>query len=273
MKTPISAVFISVALSLLAAPAALNAQTQPSSDPEIRSRADALLQQMTVEEKAGQLNQESGIIIKGLAEQKPDDDIREGRVGSILWLSEVSDINRLQRLAVDESRLHIPLLVGFDVIHGYRTIFPVPLAMASSWDPAVEEQAQRVAAEDARAAGIQWTFAPMLDIARDARWGRIVEGAGEDPYLGAAMARAQVRGFQGRSWGDTSILACAKHFAGYGAAEGGRDYDSSYIPQVLLRNVYLEPFHAAVQQGAATLMSAYMDLNDVPASGNRWLLH
>jgi len=273
MKTRILAVFISVALSLLAAPAALNAQTQPSSDPEIRSRADALLQQMTVEEKAGQLNQESGIIIKGLAAQKPDDDIREGRVGSILWLSEVSEINRLQRLAVDQSRLHIPLLVGFDVIHGYRTIFPVPLAMASSWDPAVEEQAQRVAAEDARAAGIQWTFAPMLDIARDARWGRIVEGAGEDPYLGAAMARAQVRGFQGRSWGNTSILACAKHFAGYGAAEGGRDYDSSYIPQVLLRNVYLEPFHAAVKQGAATLMSAYMDLNDVPASGNRWLLH
>ena len=273
MKTRLFAISTSVAFSLVVAAAALNAQTQPFSDSEIRSRADSLLEQMTVEEKAGQLNQESGIVIKGFVDQKPDDDIREGRVGSILWLSEVKEINRLQHIAVDQSRLHIPLLVGFDVIHGYRTIFPVPLAMASSWDPAVEEQAQRVAAEDARAAGIQWTFAPMLDIARDARWGRIVEGAGEDSYLGSAMARAQVRGFQGASWSDTSILACAKHFAGYGAAEGGRDYDSSYIPEVLLRNLYLEPFHAAVQQGVATLMSAYMDLNDVPATGNRWLLH
>ncbi len=258
---------------LLAVATVVNAQSQPLSDSEIRGRADALLQQMTVEEKAGQLNQESGIIIRGFVDQKPDDDIRQGRVGSILWLSKVKEINRLQHIAVEQSRLGIPLLVGFDIIHGYRTTFPVPLAMASSWDPSVEEQAQRVAAVDARAAGIQWTFAPMLDIARDARWGRIVEGAGEDPYLGSAMARAQVRGFQGASWGDTSVLACAKHFAGYGAAEGGRDYDSSYIPEVLLRNLYLEPFHAAVKQGVASLMSAYMDLNDVPASGNRWLLH
>ncbi len=179
----------------------------------------------------------------------------------------------MQHVAVDRSRLHIPLLVGFDVIHGYRTVFPVPLAMASSWDPSVEEQAQRVAAEDSRAAGIQWTFAPMVDIARDARWGRIVEGAGEDPYLGAAMARAQVRGFQGSELSATSMLACAKHFAGYGAADGGRDYDSSYVPEELLRNLYLPPFHAAVKQGVGSLMSAYMDLNDVPATGNRWLLH
>ena len=174
---------------------------------------------------------------------------------------------------METSRLHIPLLVGFDVIHGYRTIFPVPLAMASSWDPAVEEAAQHQAGRDARAAGVQWTFTPMVDIARDARWGRIVEGAGEDPYLGAAMAAAQVRGFQGKSIGPDRVLACAKHFAGYGAAEGGRDYDSSYIPEVLLRNVYLAPFHAAEKAGATTLMSAYMDLNDVPATGNRWLLH
>jgi beta-glucosidase len=273
MKTRFFAVSTLAVLPLLVSTAALNAQTRPLSDSGIRGRADALLQQMTVREKVGQLNQESGILIKGFVDQKPDDDIREGRVGSILWLSEVKEINRMQHIAVDQSRLHIPLLVGFDVIHGYRTIFPVPLAMASSWDPAVEEQAQRVAAEDARAAGIQWTFAPMLDIARDARWGRIVEGAGEDPYLGSAMARAQVRDFQGTSWGDTSILACAKHVAGYGAAEGGRDYDSSDIPEVLLRNLYLEPFHAAVKQSVASLMSAYMDLNDVPASGNRWLLH
>src|SRR6201984_2946226 len=167
----------------------------------------------------------------------------------------VEESNRPEHIAVENARLHIPILFGFDVIHGYRTVFPVPLAMASSWDPSVEEAAQHLAGQDARAAGIQWTFTPMVDIARDARWGRIVEGAGEDPYLGAAMARAQVRGFQGAQLGPDSVVACVKHFAGYGAAEGGRDYDSSYIPEVLLRNVYLVPFHAAEKAGAATFMS------------------
>ena len=144
--------------------------------------------------------------------------------------------------------------------------------MASSWDPSVEEQAQHQAGEDARAAGIQWTFTPMVDIARDARWGRIVEGAGEDPYLGAAMARAQVRGFQGAKLGPNSVMVCVKHFAGHGAAEGGRDFDSVYVPEELMENVYLVPFHAAEQAGAGSFMSAYMDLNDVPATGNHWLL-
>jgi beta-glucosidase len=185
---------------------------------------------------------------------------------------DVKEINRLQHIAMEKSRLHIPIIFGFDVIHGYRTVFPVPLAMASSWDPLVEEQAQHLAAEDARAAGIQWTFTPMVDIARDARWGRIVEGAGEDPYLGSAMARAQVRGFQGERLGPNSVLACVKHFAGYGAAEGGRDYDSVYVPEELMENVYLVPFHAAEEAGAASFMSAYMDLNEVPATGNHWLL-
>jgi beta-glucosidase len=257
-------------VSLCLAPVAGLAQL---SDQNVRERANALLRQMTVEEKAGQLNQASGVTVANAIKEVSDDAIVKGQVGSILWQVDVKEINRLQHVAVVRSRLHIPLLVGFDVIHGYRTVFPVPLAMASSWDPSVEEQAQRVAAEDSRAAGIQWTFAPMVDIARDARWGRIVEGAGEDPYLGAAMARAQVRGFQGTALGPTSLLACAKHFAGYGAADGGRDYDSSYVPEVLLRNVYLIPFQAAVKQGVGSLMSAYMDLNDVPASGNRWLLH
>src|ERR1700726_1359184 len=165
------------------------------------------------------MNQAAGVVMPMLGSQKPDDLITQGRVGSVLWLIDVKEINRLQHIAVEKSRLHIPILFGFDVIHGYRTVFPVPLAMASSWDPSVEEQAQRVAAEDSRAAGIQWTFAPMVDIARDARWGRIVEGGGEDAYLGAAMARAQVRGFQGEEIGPTSLLACAKHFAGYGAAD------------------------------------------------------
>jgi beta-glucosidase len=248
-------------------------QSAALTDEQIHSHAVALLQQMSIEEKAGQLNQVSGLTMPGFVDKKPDEMIEKGQVGSILWLPNAKEINRLQHLAVDKTRLHIPLLVGLDVIHGYRTIFPVPLAMASSWDPSVEEQAQRVASEDARAVGINWTFTPMVDIARDARWGRIVEGAGEDSYLGAAMARAQVRGFQGAKLGPESVLACVKHFAGYGAADGGRDYDSSYIPEELLRNVYLVPFQAAVEAGAGSLMSAYMDLNDVPASGNRWLLH
>jgi beta-glucosidase len=258
---------------LLTMTAAAAAQTAPMTREEAHRRAEALLKQMTVEEKVGQLNQAAGIQIPGLSSEKPDDSIAKGDVGSVLWLTDVKELNRLQHLAVDKTRLHVPLLIGFDVIHGYRTVFPVPLAMASSWDPSVEEAAQHLAAQDARAAGIQWTFTPMVDIARDARWGRIVEGAGEDPYLGSAMAAAQVRGFQGPSIGPESVLACVKHYAGYGAADGGRDYDSSYIPEVLFRNVYLVPFHAAEKAGAGSFMSAYMDLNDVPATGNRWLVH
>ena len=235
-------------------------------------RARALLKQMTLEEKLGQLNLASGVGMGGMMAAASDDDIIHGRIGAILWLAGAKEIDRMQHLAVEKSRLHIPLLFGLDVIHGYRTIFPAPIGMASSWDPAVEEQAQAFAAKETRDAGIRWTFTPMVDIARDARWGRIQEGAGEDPYLGAAMARAQVRGFQGVTLGPSSVVASVKHFAGYGAAEGGRDYDGSYVPEELMRNVYLVPFHAAVQEGAGSLMSAYMDLNDVPASGNRWLL-
>jgi beta-glucosidase len=266
-----SALVLTSALFLLFAVGPANSQTFPFS-PEAQQRAQSLLKQMTLDEKVGQLTQSAGVELPGVSAGKPDDIIAQGKAGSILWLTDVKEINRLQHIAVDKSRLHIPLIVAFDVIHGYRTVFPVPLAMASSWDPSVEEQAQRVAAQDARAAGIHWTFAPMVDIARDARWGRIVEGAGEDAYLGSAMAKAQVRGFQGASLGPQSILACVKHFAGYGAAEGGRDYDSSYIPEELLQNVYFLPFHAAAEQGAGSFMSAYMDLNDVPATGNRWLL-
>jgi beta-glucosidase len=265
--------FLPAACALAAIAASLGAQTSPITREEAHRRAEELLKQMTVEEKVGQMNQSAGIEMPGFVSGKPDDAITKGQVGSVLWLIDVKEINRLQHLAVEKSRLHIPLLVGFDVIHGYRTVFPVPLAMASSWDPSVEEAAQHTAAQDARAAGIQWTFTPMVDIARDARWGRIVEGAGEDPYLGSAMAAAQIRGFQGAALGPDSVLACVKHFAGYGAADGGRDYDSSYIPEVLFRDVYLPPFHAAEQAGAGSFMSAYMDLNDVPASGNRWLLH
>jgi beta-glucosidase len=248
------------------------AQSGPISAEEAHRRAEELLKQMTVDEKVGQMNQASGVVMPFLGSQKPDDLIVQGKVGSVLWLINVKEMNRLQHLAVDKSRLHIPILFAYDVIHGYRTVFPVPLAMAASWDPSVEEQAQRYAGQDALAAGIRWTFTPMVDIARDSRWGRMTEGAGEDPYLGAAMARAQVRGFQGETIGQESVLACVKHFAGYGAADGGRDYDSSYVPEELMRNVYLVPFRAAEEAGAATFMSAYMDLNDVPATGNKWLL-
>jgi len=251
---------------------ASQAGSAPLTDQEVDKRVNALLQQMTLEEKIGQLAQLPGAAFVPDA-AKPEDRIRKGQGGSVLWLSDPASINRLQHVAIEQSRLHIPILFGLDVIHGFRTIFPVPLALASSWDPSLVEQVQTVAAREAYAAGIRWTFTPMVDIARDPRWGRIVEGAGEDPLLGAAMARAQVRGFQGPYLGSPEhLLACAKHFAGYGAADGGRDIDSVYLPDTLLWNVYLPPFHAAVEAGVGSFMSAYMDLNDVPATGNRFLL-
>jgi beta-glucosidase len=246
-----------------------SAQTQPT--------AQVLLSEMTLQEKIAQLSQLPGFPAPVFKEQvpvSPEDIVRKYGAGSVLWVSDPKEITRWQHIAVDESRLHIPILFGLDVIHGYHTIFPAPIAMASSWDPQMVEAVQTIAAREARAAGIHWTFAPMVDIARDARWGRMEEGAGEDPYLGAAMARAQVLGFQGTQPGAPDrLLACAKHFAGYGAADGGRDYDSSYVPEELMWNVYLPPFKAALDAGVGSFMSAYMDFNDVPATGNRWLLH
>jgi beta-glucosidase len=242
----------------------------PPDDAAVHKRAEDLLKQMTVEEKLGQLSQ----LFEFDKEKAIDDAVAKGQLGSLLFVTDPAEINRLQHLAVEKSRLHIPLIFGFDVIHGFRTIFPVPIAMAASWDPSAATKAQTIAAKEARSVGIDWAFAPMLDIARDPRWGRIVEGAGEDPYLGSAMAAAQVRGFQGDYIGSPDhVLACMKHFAGYGAAVGGRDYDEAYIPETLLQNVYLKPFHAAVKAGVGSAMSAYLDLNDVPATGSRWLLH
>jgi beta-glucosidase len=242
-----------------------------NANPDIARQVEELLAKMSLEEKIGQLNQVGGAAFA--PGPKAEDQIRAGHAGSVLWLNDTRRFNELQKIAVEESPTGIPLLFALDVIHGYRTVFPAPLAMASSWDPQVAEKSQTIAAREARAAGLHWTFAPMVDIARDARWGRIVEGAGEDPYLGAAMATAHVRGFQGEGdVDDEHVLACAKHFAGYGAAEGGRDYDPVYLPENQLRNIYLPPFKAAAEAGAATFMSAYMDLNDVPATGNRWLL-
>ena len=233
----------------------------------INQRVDSLLALMTVGEKVGQLVQYS---YNGIDRTQQ---IREGKIGSLLNVLGVQNTRRLQKVAVEESRLKIPLIFGLDVIHGYRTIFPIPLATSCTWDPALIEQAERVAATEATASGINWTFAPMLDIARDPRWGRIAEGAGEDPFLGSVMAAARVRGFQGTDLrSPTSLLSCAKHFTAYGAAEGGRDYNTVDISERTLREIYLPPFHAAVQAGVGTLMCSFNEISGVPSSGNRYLL-
>ena len=243
----------------------------PADDAAIRARADALIAQMTPEEKTGQLI-DLFIITPSMA-KGVEAGIAAGTVGSVLFVTDPAEINRLQHIAIDQSRLKIPLLFGFDVIHGLTTIFPVPIAGAASWDPAMVTQNQAIAAKEARAAGITQVFAPMVDIARDPRWGRIVEGAGEDPYLGSAMAAAQVRGFQGDRIGSPDhVLAGPKHFAGYGAALGGRDYEEVNLSESELWNTYLPPFKAAIDAGAGTIMSAYMPLNGIPATGNQWLL-
>lgn len=237
------------------------------SDQEIERRVDLLLQKMTLEEKAGQVTQMAGNNPETL------EMVKQGKVGSLLGVLGAKNNNDAQRVAVEESRLKIPLILGYDVIHGFRTIFPLPLASASSFDPQLIEQSERVAAKEATAAGLKWTFAPMVDIARDPRWGRIVEGAGEDPYLGSVIAAARVRGLQGKDMADPqSLVACAKHFVAYGATEGGRDYNTVDISEQLLREVYLPPFHAAVDAGVGTLMSAFNDLNGIPATANHHTL-
>ena len=259
---------VGVAALLISSAAFAQSTIATSNDPNLNARTDALLRQMTLDEKLGQLSQI--FWYKGA----PDARIEKGELGSYLFLTDPREINRVQHVAVEQSRLHIPLLIGFDVIHGFRTIFPVPIAQAASWDLELNRQIQAVSADEASAVGITWAFAPMVDIARDARWGRMVEGAGEDPFLGSRMAAARVQGFQGNTLGaPRHVLACAKHFAGYGAAVGGRDYDAAYLSDTELQNVYLPPFHAAVEAGVGCIMSAYMDINDVPASGNHYLLH
>ena len=238
-------------------------------------KVEALLQKMTLEEKVGQLVQYSAGQPTGPGTGRTDyeDMIRKGEIGALFNITTARQVNAYQRMAIEGSRLHIPLLFGLDVIHGFRTEFPIPLGLASSWDPELVEQAARVAAREASASGVRWTFSPMVDIARDARWGRMAEGSGEDPFLGAAMARAYVRGYQGsRLDAADSIAACPKHYVGYGAAEGGRDYNSTEISEHTLRQYYLPPFRAAVDAGAATLMSAFNSLNGVPASANPFTL-
>ncbi|MEM1691959.1 MAG: beta-glucosidase BglX [Thermofilaceae archaeon] len=247
--------------------------TEPYRDPRrpVEERVEDLLRRMTLEEKVGQLCQYSAHF--GPTEELKEL-IRKGLVGSLLNITGVERVNEVQRVAVEESRLGIPLLIGLDVIHGYKTVFPIPLALASSWDPEVVRRAAEIAAREASAEGVKWTFAPMLDIARDPRWGRIAEGFGEDPYLASVMAWAAVKGFQGErlSSDPERIAACAKHYVAYGAAEGGRDYNTVDISERTLREVYLPPFKSAVAAGVATVMSAFNDLCGVPASANEFTL-
>lgn len=227
-----------------------------------------LLSRMTLEEKLGQMNQTHfNTTVDSMCMK-----VRKGQIGSLLNI-DPKVINQIQRAAVKESRLGIPVIIGRDVIHGYKTIFPIPLGQAASFNPQVPENGARVAATESREQGIVWTFAPMLDISRDARWGRIAESLGEDPYLGGVLGAAMVRGFQGSKLSDNNaVAACVKHFVGYGAAEGGRDYNSTNIPPHLLRNVYLPPFQKAIEAGAATVMTSFNDNDGIPSSGNDFLL-
>jgi beta-glucosidase len=237
---------------------------------EHETRVEQLLSEMTLAEKVGQMTQ---IHMGELSWAEGKDRIRRGQVGSVLTIYGASKINDLQRIAIEESRLGIPLLIGNDVIHGYRTIFPIPLAESCTWDPDLLQEAARIAAEEASADGTDWTFAPMVDICRDPRWGRIAEGAGEDPFLGAALARARVRGFQASDLASgRKLVSCPKHYAAYGAAEAGKDYNTVDISERTLRDIFLPPFQAAFEEGAPTVMSAFNEIAGVPASANAFIL-
>jgi len=243
----------------------------------IKMRVADLLSRMTLDEKVGQLNQLSGGVLTGPAaagdagQKAKLDQVRQGRMGSFLNVLGAKETGNVQKIAVEESRLGIPLLFAYDVIHGYKTVFPIPLAEASTWNPAAAELAASIAAKEAASAGLHWTFAPMMDVTREPRWGRVMEGSGEDPYLGAEFAAARVRGFQGSEWDNEHIMACVKHFAAYGAPEGGREYNTVDISRYALWNYYLPPYKAAVEAGSATVMNAFNIVDAVPASGNHYL--
>ena len=257
---------------------AQSSTNQPAQSPDatIPKKVDVLLAQMTLEEKIGQmvLFTSSGVVTgPSGSRQDLENQIRKANCGGVFNAHTVARIRHFQKIAVEETRLKIPLIFGYDVIHGYKTIFPIPLAQASSWDTNAIERADRIAAIEASAGGINWAFAPMVDIARDPRWGRIAEGAGEDPFLGSEIAKARVRGFQGNGLGDTSsMLACVKHFAAYGAAQAGRDYNGVDMSERTLREVYLPPFKAAIDAGVLSVMASFNDLDGIPATANSFLL-
>lgn len=249
----------------------VSCEKRENTSDKLESRVNQLLGKMTLDEKIGQMTQVDPGFAGGDEQMKKS--VRDGRYGSILNLFGVEKVNEIQKIAVEESRLGIPLLIGRDVIHGYQTIFPIPLGMAASWNPEIVKKAFRIAAIECSSQGIKWTFAPMIDITWDPRWGRIAEGCGEDPFLASALSKAMVEGIQGDNLTDPSaVAACAKHYAGYGFAEGGRDYNTTYISEPVLRNVVLKPFKAAKEAGALTFMSGFNDLNGVPTSGNEFTL-
>ena len=260
--------YLSACLVLAAGCVQQKTASTVGADANVEARVERLLSKMTLAEKIGQMNQVSaGGDVSNYA-----DAIRKGQVGSILNEVDPVKLNEFQRLSVEETRLGIPLLVGRDVIHGFHTIFPIPLGLAATFDPALVEEGARIAALEATAQGVRWTFSPMLDIARDPRWGRIAEGSGEDTYLDTRMAEAMVYGYQGREADTTSMAACVKHFVGYGAAEGGRDYNSTFLTERQLRNFYLPPFEAAIKAGAMTLMTSFNDNDGVPSTGNAFVV-
>ena len=266
--TRINLLLLTVACIVLAAIVPVHSQRPRN----VEQQVNALLAKMTLAEKLGQLQQLDG---EATGNFRPEllELARKGLLGSTLNVRGAQRTNQLQRVAMTESRLKIPLLFGFDVIHGYRTIFPIPVGEAASWDPMLAERSAAVAAQEANNAGLRWTFAPMVDIARDPRWGRITEGAGEDPFLGAAFAAARVRGFQGSDYSAADkVLACAKHWVAYGAAEGGRDYNTTDLSENSLREIYFPPFKAAVDAGVGTFMSSFNAINGVPASANAFTL-
>ncbi len=263
-------ILLHLILIILLLPCSLLAQQQ---DP-IEKKIEAIMAEMTIEEKIGQTAMRgTSSRVKGSLPEALKQSVREGRAGAFLNVMNTDYIDELQRIAVEEGPSGIPLIFARDIIHGFKTIFPIPIGISATWDEEVARTAARVSAIEGTSAGIRWTFAPMLDIARDSRWGRIAESIGEDPYLGSLMARGYVEGFQGDDLTDpTSMAACAKHYIGYGAAEGGRDYNTVVIHEPLLRNVYLPPFTAAVDAGALTFMSAFNEVNGMPATGNQFLL-
>ena len=259
---------------LLTAILAAAAAMAPARDSKMDEFVNSLMQRMTLQEKIGQLTLlGAGDIVTGSGGKSPvEGRIAEGRLGGVFNLKGVAAIRRLQDIAVKESRLGIPLLVGMDVVHGYETIFPIPLAMSCSWDTLAIERSARIAAKEASADGISWTYSPMVDICMDARWGRVAEGGGEDPFLGSCIARAMVRGYQGDYSSRENIMACVKHFALYGASEAGRDYNTVDMSRLRMFNRYFPPYRAAVEAGAGSFMTSFNLVDGVPATGNRWLL-
>src|SRR5947209_3000594 len=254
----------------------INMQAQNKIASGMNSYVTSLMSKMTLDEKIGQLNlvtpggggATGAVVSKGV-----EDNIRKGLVGGLFGIYGPDKIRQAQELAVKNTRLHIPLIFGLDVIHGHKTMFPIPLGLSCTWDTALIEQSARIAATEASADGLKWVFSPMVDIARDPRWGRISEGGGEDPYLGSLIARAMVKGYQGSSLNnESSVMACVKHFALYGAAEAGREYNTADMSRVTMYQFYLPPYKAAVEAGSGSIMSSFNVVDGIPATGNKWLL-